>query len=174
MLKFLAIVAICIAASIVYGVIHDQATVRICPEYFTVFHRDIGTKSLTLIALYWGVVATWWVGAGLGILIAFVSRVGRAPKVEPREVLLPIVYLMLFTLVIAILAGIAGGVAASNRWFVVAEGLRDKIPAQRHIGFLIDLAAHNASYAAGAIGGVFLAGWIAGRRSEARRTLPGP
>jgi hypothetical protein len=172
MLKFFAIVATCIAASIVYGVIHDQATVRICPEYFTVAHRDIGTKSPTLIALYWGVVATWWVGAGLGVLIAGFSRIGRAPRVELREVLLPIVYLMLFTLVIAILAGIAGGVAASNRWFVVSEGLRERIPAQRHIGFLIDLWAHAASYAAGALGGIFLAGWIAGRRSESRRLNP--
>jgi hypothetical protein len=169
MLKFLAIVAICVAAAVVYGIVHDQATVRICPEYFTVFHHDIGTKSATLIGLYWGGVATWWVGAGLGLLVAGVSRLGRGPKVEPSEILFPIVYLLLFTLTMAILAGIAGGIAASNGWVVVTGAMREQIPAPKHTGFLIDLWAHTAAYAAGAVGGIFLAGWIAGRRSESRR-----
>lgn len=169
MLKFFAIIGICIGAAIIYGVIHDQATVRISREYFTVFHHDIGAKSPTMMALYWGIVATWWVGAGLGLMIAIVSRVGRAPKVEPLEVLVPIVYLLLFTMLMAILAGIGGGIAGSNGWLEIGEQWREKIPAERRVGFLVNLWAHRASYAAGAIGGVFLAGWIAGRRSEGRR-----
>lgn len=171
MAKFFLIILMCIAAAVVYGIVHDQATVRISREYFTVFHKDVGISSPTLLGLYWGVLATWWVGAGLGVLVAGVSRLGGGPKVEPAEVLFPLVYLMLFTMVVAILAGIAGGIAGSNGWVFVTGDLREAIPAGRHTAFLINLWAHTASYGAGAIGGVFLAGWIAGRRSEHRRLM---
>ena len=74
----LKIVLTCIVASIFYGVIHDQFTARICLEYFTVFHPPIfNTQSPTLLALGWGIIATWWVGAILGFLLAIASQTPR-------------------------------------------------------------------------------------------------
>lgn len=65
------IVAMTIGASIVYGWAHDLVTANLCVEYFTIGHPDIfGTKNPWLLALGWGVVATWWVGLGLGCLLA--------------------------------------------------------------------------------------------------------
>jgi hypothetical protein len=37
-MEFAKIVLVCIFASIVYGIAHDQVTARICVQYFTVFH----------------------------------------------------------------------------------------------------------------------------------------
>src|SRR6185437_15154604 len=81
-MQFLKIVFGCAAAAILYGLIHDQITIRICPQYFTVFHPHIvDTENLALIALAWGVVATWWMGAGIGFMLALAARIGRRPKV---------------------------------------------------------------------------------------------
>jgi hypothetical protein len=44
-----------IAAAILYGILHDQVTARVCLEYFTVFHPPVfDTTSPTLLALGWG------------------------------------------------------------------------------------------------------------------------
>ena len=57
------IILLCIASATFYGVIHDQFTARICIEYFTVAHEHvIDTNSPTLLGLYFGFAATWWVG----------------------------------------------------------------------------------------------------------------
>ncbi len=40
-MKYLAILFMCIAAAVVYGVVHDQVTARVCVEYFTVGHPRI-------------------------------------------------------------------------------------------------------------------------------------
>ena len=39
--RLLRIVVLCILAMSAYGMIHDQFTARLCPEYFTVLHRPI-------------------------------------------------------------------------------------------------------------------------------------
>ena len=74
--EFLKILLLCIAAAIVYGIVHDQFTACICLEYFTVFHPQIfPTQSPTLLAIGWGILATWWVGAFLGVLLGIAGEV---------------------------------------------------------------------------------------------------
>jgi hypothetical protein len=84
MLESLKILILSIAAAILYGIIHDQFTARICIEYFTVFHPPVfRTQSPTLLALGWGVIATCWVGAFLGLLLILAARFGRAQSSAP-------------------------------------------------------------------------------------------
>jgi len=112
MVESFKIVVVCIAAAILYGIIHDQFTTRICVEYFTVFHPLIfGTKSPTLMAFGWGVVATWWMGAFLGILLAAAARGGSQPKLSTAALLWPIGKLLLIMAACAALAGVA-----ASRW----------------------------------------------------------
>jgi len=67
MVEHFKIILLCLAAALVYRILHDQITARVCVEYFTVFHPPIfATHSPTLLALGWGVIATWWVGLLLG------------------------------------------------------------------------------------------------------------
>jgi hypothetical protein len=167
--RWLAIVALCTAAAIGYGLVHDQITARICPEYFTIGHPPIGTDSPTLLGLFWGVVATWWVGVGLGIPLAAAARWGRPPRVEPRELLRPLLMVLGATACIAVLAGILGYVAASHDAVNLVGDLARRVPREKHTAFLTDLWIHGASYAAGAAGGLVLVGYTLGRRTERRK-----
>src|SRR5277367_3085254 len=108
MMRFLSIVLLCIAASVAYGLVHDQITIRICPEYFTVLHPQIlpHDTPLTLLALAWGVIATWWVGAILGILLGLCSCCGRRRKLSAGELVQPILKLLLVMAVGAIMSGV--------------------------------------------------------------------
>ena len=67
-------------ASIVYGILHDQVTARVCVEYFTIGHPPVfNTNDPTLLAIGWGIIATWWVGLILGIPLAVAARAGNRP-----------------------------------------------------------------------------------------------
>src|SRR4051794_17299349 len=85
-------------AAIVYGVLHDQITAHLCVEYFTIAHPPLfPTRSPFLLALGWGIVATWWVGLPLGIGLAIAARAGAAPRLGLIELRKPIIVLMIAT-----------------------------------------------------------------------------
>ena len=73
--------------AIIYGVLYDQITTRICLEYYMTGNhpRLINSDSPTLHGLIWGVITTWWVGLGLGIPTALVSQFGSWPSVSAQE-----------------------------------------------------------------------------------------
>jgi len=80
------IVLLCIVAAVVYGIIHDQITARICIEYFTVFHPPMfATQSPTLQGLGWGIIATWWAGAIVGVLLRSAARSGPRNKMTAQQ-----------------------------------------------------------------------------------------
>src|ERR1039457_4994451 len=63
-MEALKIAFTCVMAAVIYGIVHDQITARICLEFFTFFPPPIfHTQSPTLLGIGWGIVATWWVGA---------------------------------------------------------------------------------------------------------------
>jgi hypothetical protein len=89
--RFAAIIVLCIVAAVIYGVVHDQITARICVEYFTIGHPPVfGTDDPTLLGLGWGVIATWWVGLILGVLLALSSRVGSWPQLSAKQLVRPL------------------------------------------------------------------------------------
>ncbi|RYD30998.1 MAG: hypothetical protein EOP86_18840 [Verrucomicrobiaceae bacterium] len=94
-----SIVAVSVLAAISYGVIHDQITARICVEYFTIGHpRLIDSDSPTVLALFWGVAATWWVGLPLGLGLAVAARAGRRPKLGVARIRRPLITLVCWML----------------------------------------------------------------------------
>lgn len=167
-MKWLQIIFLCILAAVIFGVIHDQITARICIEYFTIGHHDIGTSNPTIVGLYWGVVATWWVGAGLGIVLAAVSRLGSWPKRDPASLIRPVAVVMITAGCFAAIAGVAGWIAASNRWVYLVGRIANEVPTHRHVPFLVDLWMHLASYATAAIGGLVVVIWVLLNRQRAQ------
>lgn len=164
-LRFIAIILLCIAGSIVYGIIHDQITARICVEYFTIGHPPVfRTDNPTLLGLGWGVIATWWVGLILGILLAAAARVRSWPKFTAKMLIRPLFVTLLIVGVMAIVAGWVGHAAASRRLVRLFEPMASRIPADRHIAFLTDLWAHLASYICGFFGGLMLCFWVLWQR----------
>ena len=170
MKQWLAIVVLSVISCIIYGIFHDQITARICIEYFTVFHPVvIASQDLTAIGLVWGVLATWWVGVILGVPLATVSRVGSRPKKSVGSLIRPMAILCGCTATLASLAGLVGYIAASNGWVRLVGSLAEDIPREKHVAFLVDLWAHNASYLGGVVGGITLMIWV--WRSRGRATL---
>lgn len=171
MIEGTKIVLLSIAAAIVYGILHDQITARICVEYFTIGHPPIfETESPTLLAFGWGIIATWWAGLFVGIPAALAARVGSWPKMATRDLIRPILYLLMTMGLLALIAGVSGYLVSRAGLVQLLEPLASQVPLERHDAFLADGAAHLASYAAGFIGGCAISAWtIFHRRSLAQR-----
>ncbi len=153
----LKIVALSIGACIAYGIAHDSVTARLCVQYFTVGHpRVIASESPQLLALVWGVLATWWVGAILGVLLSVAARAGAPPKTDARALVAPVLAMMACVGVISIAAGAVGYGQASRGAMPMWVAVSDLTDSQK-LWFTIDLWAHGAAYLAGFAGGVVLA-----------------
>ena len=155
-MEALKIAVTCILAAVLYGIVHDQFTARICVEYFTIFHPPIfHTHSPTLLALGWGVLATWWVGVFLSIPMIFATRAGSLPVLKASDIRKPIGLLLILMALCAISFGLIGyflawrGVLATD-WLTFSDS-----PGARY-RFMADWWAHTASYASGLLGGVVL------------------
>jgi len=169
-MKSLSIIGMSILACVIYGILHDQITARLCVEYFTIFHAPVfGTDDPTLLGIGWGILAAWWVGLILGVPLAIVARGGKLPKRVPAELVRPMTTLMAVAASVATIAGIVGFIAASKGWIWMAEPWASRIPPERHVLFLTDLWAHNASYGVGFIGGLVIIALVwRGRLLEGR------
>ncbi len=167
MLERLKIVGLSIAAAVVYGILHDQVTARVCVEYFTVGHPPVfGTEDPTLLGIGWGIIATWWMGLLLGVPLAVCSRAGARPKLEARDLARPIGWLLLAMGFLALLGGLAGGIAAATGGVWLPQPLASEIPREKHTAFLMDLWAHSVSYGSGFLGGIVLCVWTWRRRGR--------
>lgn len=156
-MQTLLIIILCVASAVAYGIVHDQITVRICVEYFTIGHPPVfATDSPTLLALGWGVIATWWVGLILGVPLAVAARVGGRPKRTARSLMKPVVRLLVIMACCALIAGLMGFVLARNGVVTLLEPLASRVPDEKHVRFIADLWTHLASYIVGFVGGIVL------------------
>lgn len=144
-----------------YGVIHDQLTYSISPEYFTrlkfaQFHyADFGLPPRIFVVEI-GFLATWWVGFIAGWFLARVS-VPAFPPAEARRHCFRTFACMLACAFAASLMGFGLGLlrgpkADYSAWqgFATTHGVLD-LPAFVRVAYI-----HNASYLGGLIG------WIIG------------
>jgi hypothetical protein len=156
-MEFAKIVLLSIAAAICYGILHDQVTARICVEYFTVFHPPVfHTANPTLLGLGWGVIATWWLGAFLGVVLAISARAARKRDLTARELVRPIMQLLGVMALSAFLAGTAGYVLAQRGLVAPPAWITGSLERHSYNAFMADWWAHNASYAAATLGGIVL------------------
>jgi hypothetical protein len=167
-LQILRIIALCIAAAILYGIAQDQVTARVCIEYFTIGHpRVIKSESPTLLALTWGVLATWWAGVIAGAVIAVACRAGRRSKIDAQQIAWPLVVLMGCITVMALAGGLAAYFAARAGRIGLTAPFASLVPPAKRVTFLADGAAHLAAYLAGFAGSIVLAMIFWRRRGRA-------
>ncbi|MEA2239524.1 MAG: hypothetical protein QOC81_4248 [Thermoanaerobaculia bacterium] len=165
-MRYIAIVAMAVFAGIVYGVLHDQVTARICVEYFTIGHPPlIASKSPTLLALAWGVVATWWFALPLGVALASSAQLGDRPRLSASQLIRPVLCLLGVMGAAALLSGITGYVLANRHWLTPNEWVLMNIPSEKQAPFVADLWAHSASYLAGFLGAIVLCLYVWRSRS---------
>jgi len=171
-MESLKIVSLCILSAVAYGILHDQVTARVCVEYFTIGHPPIfDTESPTLLAIGWGIIATWWVGLLLGIPAALASRLGSWPKYDAGRLIRPVCLLLLVMGCASLLAGLAGYFVAESGGVWLLEPLASQVPTSKHSAFLADLWAHLTAYGVGSTGGSILCGWISLTRRRMARLL---
>ena len=157
MIESLKIVLVCVIAAVLYGIVHDQITARICLEYFTVFHpRIFVTQSPTLLAFGWGIIATWWMGAFLGVLLALAARAGSSPKLSAINLLKPIGKLLGLMAGSAVFAGLLGFVLTQQGIVSPPLWVSHSLPRGAEARFMADWWTHNASYAVAFFGGIAL------------------
>jgi hypothetical protein len=168
-MESIKIVAGSILAAILYGVVHDQVTARICVEYFTVFHPPVfATQSPTLLGLGWGIIATWWMGALLGVLLALAARAGSRPKITLEHLIPSIAKVLAFMALCALVFGVLGYVFGT-----VPSGMAGLLPSDSYHRFAADWWAHNASYASGLLGGLALCIFVYTRRVKLQKDAAG-
>jgi predicted CoA-binding protein len=154
-MQVLAIIALCIGSAVIYGIVHDQITARVCIEYFTIGHPPVfPTESPTWLGIGWGIIATWWVGLLLGIPLAVAARAGRQPKRSAWSLFQPIFRLLVCMAISAFVAGLMGFFLGRAGVFSLIEPLASRVPREKHVWFLANLWAHDASYLIGFVGGI--------------------
>lgn len=165
LVESLKIIALAMGGAILYGIAHDQITIRICPEYFTVAHRHIfNTGSLALIALAWGVVATWWAGLAAGVAFVLAARAGSPLMLTWRRFVRPAAVLLLIMAIVATLAGFAGHWMASTGRISSVQAWGLMIPVEKQADFMADVFTHACSYLAGGLGSIVIALMVAWQR----------
>jgi hypothetical protein len=168
--EFFKIVAFGLFAAVLYGSVHDQVTVRVCLEYFTIGHPPlIQTKSPTVLALAWGVVATWWVGFPLGVIVAIAARRGNLPKLMAAQVRPFILRLLVIVGILAFASGVLAYLLATRGEMTLPKDWSDLLPPEARIPFLVDVCSHSASYLFGTVGSLVVAVLIYRRRSSLAR-----
>jgi hypothetical protein len=170
------ILLFCVTAAITYGILQDLVTTRVCVEYFTIGHPPVfGTDDPTLLALGWGVAASWWVGLLLGLPLIVTARVGTRPPLGLAELVKPIGILMALVGISAAVAGLAGYALAEAGMERLTGFLATRVPAHKHAAFLADAYTHLVAYAVGFLGGLAVCGWVLrerGRRLQRETTHP--
>jgi hypothetical protein len=137
-----------------YGVLHDQITYSISPEYFTKFkYRQFGFDSGWLgghrktVAVI-GFLATWWTGLFIGLVLGFTSLIFKDHQLMRRALQKAIVVTFCFTVAMGVFGFFYGKFLLTNTgvdWWM-PEDLVDKN------AFIIVRSIHNFSYLGGLLG----------------------
>lgn len=148
-------ILLCISGAIVFGIVHDMITANICVEYFTIGHPKIlESENPFVLALLWGVLATWWVGLMLGIFIIVHNIIGKFPPLPFETIKRWVLRLLLIMCITSPLAGLLGYILAKAEVINIIPELGQRFPSDKHVAFLGVGWAHLSSYLVGFIGGI--------------------
>ncbi|MEZ4842971.1 MAG: hypothetical protein R3A43_01830 [Bacteroidia bacterium] len=154
------------AIASIYGILHDQITYTISPEYYTKFkfiqfglwhhfenvsHSDlleIVPQFPRIRVIVVGIVATWWVGAILGFVLGLISFFSTSKERKFRVSFNALILAMF----IATLVGVVG--------FFFGKYSINPINAKKYVpdnvmdikNFVIVATVHNFSYLGGLVG----------------------
>jgi len=149
----LVIIAVLLAGT--YGVVHDQISYSLAPEYFTrfkflQFNLPWAHHAPRLGAAYIGVLGTWWMGLIISLPLLFLTR-NASVQQQYRRVLISYSLVLCVNLIVTASALALAyqhidedNLTRYRRW--LRSGVTDPIQFIR-VGFM-----HNASYLGGAAG----------------------
>lgn len=165
----LAVVGALIAG--IYGILHDQITYSISPEYFTKlkfeqFHyADFGLPRRVLVGEV-GFLATWWVGFVAAWFLARLSIPKWPIKRAYQYTFTGFAIIFGSAMVAGVVGGVAGYYRRSNpdfsRWqdYAAMNGVRD-LPAFVNVAYI-----HNPGYAGALVGLIAALGYLKWKKNR--------
>ncbi len=146
-----------LVAIVVFAMLMDQISARLCPEYFTVLHRPIpGVTNPTLLGVCWGFLGGWWGGIVLGYTAGLCATLGPRPQLAPRELLRPMALLVLAVAVVTALTGFTVWRHAEMLGVQLDQFHTDIVPVARHRALLVVACYHLVAYVSSALASVVL------------------
>lgn len=162
LLVFILLVLLAIIVSGLYGILHDQISYTVSPEYFSKFKfRQFGIADMNLPdrarASIVGFLATWWMGIPIGIVVGGIGFVHSDYQRMFKISLLAFGVVLVITLFFGLCGLLYGYFKTKNidlanyqGWFIPKD-----VVDLRH--FLCAGYMHNASYLGGTVS-IFAAG----------------
>jgi hypothetical protein len=150
-------------AAVVYGVVHDQLTVTLSPEYFLDGKGLVAApRPLRLAVAMLAVGSSWWVGLALGAALLIANNPRRTGC--PAQLTYPeLGRLAAAPLVAASLGAAAGSVNIADP-FRLAASVRPLVSDDRVRAFLLVWGIHAGSYAGAFLGGISSVALVVVRR----------
>lgn len=166
----LGFLAFTVAVAALFGIAHDLVTAHVAVEYFTEHHVEVAaSKSPALMALIWGVRATFVVGMLGAVMILGANGLGSWPQLDFARLRRALVRLMLVLYVLAM------GVLFSFLQFAPRPPLEEQGPGYEADRRLVAVAfTHEFSYTGAAIGFVGFATWIVYKRNRMKWAQKSP
>ena len=146
----------------IYGIIHDQLTYSISPEYYTKFKfyqfglMDLGNEAIfphpRIEVSAVGFMATWWMGLPIGLILGLVGLIHK----DSRQMLRVTLRAIIVTVMVAFATGLLG--LTYGMLYLAETGVTWWLPENLidTKNFIAVGSMHNFSYLGG------LAGLIAG------------
>ncbi len=106
--RFLTTVLGSVGLACLLGICLDVVTANVAVEYFTVHHpRIVETERPSLLAIVWGIGASWWFGAISGVIVGAINH-RREEPLQPIRILRwsAIACFVLWLIMIAILISV--------------------------------------------------------------------
>lgn len=158
----LGFILFCVLAAVVFGIAHDLVTAHYCVEYFTVHHPHIvDSNSPIVMALVWGVLATWSMGAAAGVVLWIANTAGPLPNLPWRNLRLAVMRSLCAILLTSM------SLLVTLAYFVPQFWPRQKYHYIYVEPFGATQAVHVSSYFLSALAIVVLAAWVIRRRYQA-------
>lgn len=120
LVRFLTVVLGSVGLACLLGICVDLVTANVAVEYFSVHHpRIVDTEQPWLLAIVWGVGASWWFGAIGGALVGAVNHRRQQPLPPARilawvAIACSVLWLIMIAIVIAIFV-FAGTIPVEQR-----------------------------------------------------------
>ena len=179
MKKFLVLILIILMAPLIggfYGILHDQLTYTISPEYYTKFKfyqfglTGSGNEAIfpnpRIAVSAVGFMATWWMGIPIGLMLGIVALM----HTDSRQMLRVTMKAIMITAIVALVTGLVG--LAYGRLYLADKGVDWWLPENLFDtkSFIAVGSMHNFSY----IGGLFglIAGLTYSIKQKRKSTLP--
>lgn len=151
------ILLLCIGMAVLFGIVHDQITVRLSWQYYETGHFPIpGVEDPTLLGLIWGVLGTWWVGAIFGLLMTLAAYAGSRPPIRANQLIKPLACLMIGTEILAWTMGAIAYYWVASGQLHLPDVYATQIPLNEHAGFMADWFTNGTAYTCALLGGIVL------------------